>query len=94
VVYDGKMWVMGGSDGSRKNDVWWSTDGVTWTRATASAGWSARYAHTSVVYDGKMWVMGGYSGTRDVWRTTVGEPIVQPISPVDDRDGNPVLNPP
>jgi len=74
VVYDGKMWVMGGYDGSSKRDVWWSTDGITWTRATASAGWSARSCHTSVVYDGKMWVMGGDDGSekRDVWWSTDG----------------------
>ena len=75
VVYDGKMWVMGGTAGStRYNDVWWSTDGITWTRATASAGWSGREDHTSVVYDGKMWVMGGNDGSRknDVWWSTDG----------------------
>ena len=73
VVYDGKMWVIGGYAG--KNDVWWSTDGVTWTQATEHANWSARYRHTSVVYDGKMWVIGGYDGSvkNDVWRSTVGE---------------------
>ena len=51
------------------SDVWYSTDGVSWTRATATPGWSERQAHTSVVFDGKMWVMGGYGGTyfRDVW---------------------------
>jgi len=76
VVYDGKMWVMGGygSSPTYKNDVWWSTDGITWTQATASAGWGARREHTSVVYDGKMWVMGGFDGSRknDVWWSTNG----------------------
>jgi len=44
-------------------------DGVNWTQATATAGWSARRYHTSVVFDGKMWVIGGYSTAtlRDVW---------------------------
>jgi len=75
VVYDGKMWVMGGYGVSRKNDVWWSTDGITWTQATASAKWSVRSGHTSVVYNGKMWVMGGYGGSsykNDVWWSTNG----------------------
>jgi len=75
--------VMGGYDGSRKNDVWWSTDGITWTQATASAGWSGRHGHTSVVYDGKMWVMGGTDGSykRDVWRSTDGIPVIQCTNP-------------
>jgi PKD repeat protein len=77
VVYDGKMWLMGGydDDGDTKNDVWWSTDGNDWTRATANAGWGYREKHASVVYDGKMWVIGGYSSytdKNDVWWSTDG----------------------
>ena len=51
-----------------------ASDGVGWTRATASAGWSGRYGHTSVVYDGKMWVMEGHDGSRknDFWWSTDG----------------------
>ena len=41
VVYDNKMWVIGGgTSGGYGNDVWYSTNGVNWTQATASAGWS------------------------------------------------------
>ncbi|TSC90638.1 MAG: Kelch repeat type 1-containing protein, partial [Candidatus Berkelbacteria bacterium Licking1014_96] len=78
LVYDNKMWVMGGliSGSNKKNDVWYSTDGVSWTQATASAAWSARYSHTSLVYDNKMWVLGGRdflgSYKNDVWYSTDG----------------------
>jgi uncharacterized membrane protein len=83
VVYDGKMWIIGGYDSSgHKNDVWYSTDGVNWIQATASAGWSPRYSHTSVVYDGKMWIIGGfassgYSLKNDVWYSTDGVNWIQ-----------------
>jgi hypothetical protein len=75
VVFDGKMWVIGGYDGAYKNDVWYSSDGVTWTEATDNAGWDNRYCHTSVVFDGKMWVIGGYDGAyeNDVWYSSDGE---------------------
>ncbi|MDI6840857.1 MAG: T9SS type A sorting domain-containing protein [bacterium] len=82
VVYDGKMWVIGGSEGwakQMKNDVWWSMDGVTWIEATPSAEWSQRAHHASVVYNGKMWVMGGTDlnnppqyNRNDVWWSTDG----------------------
>jgi len=77
VVFDNKMWVIGGyqSGVGGKNDVWYSSDGVTWTQATASAGWSARMDHTSVVYDGKMWVIGGHLTVgykNDVWYSSDG----------------------
>jgi hypothetical protein len=75
VVFDNKMWVLGGWDtifGSRgcRNDVWYSTDGINWTQATDSAGWSPRWGHTSVVFDNKMWVLGG--GYNDVWYSSDG----------------------
>ena len=81
-VYDGKMWVGGGYTGSAQRDVWYSTDGVTWTQATSTAGWSARDGACSWVYDGKMWVGGGTSGSnlRDVWYSTDGETWTQATS--------------
>jgi len=74
LVYDNKMWVMGGYNGVFLNDVWSSSNGINWTQATAAAGWSGRQGHTSLVYDNKMWVMGGYNGVflNDVWYSNDG----------------------
>ena len=75
-AYDNKLWVIGGIDAAgRKNDVWYSTDGVTWTEATSSAAFSARFSHTTAVYDNKLWVIGGDIGIgykNDVWHSTDG----------------------
>ncbi len=75
---DGSIVLMGGyapSDGGNQNDVWRSTDyGATWTRMTASAGWSPRQPYISVVLpDASILLMGGCdygnSGNvyNDVW---------------------------
>lgn len=74
VVFDNKMWVIGGFNSTRRNDVWYSEDGVTWTEATASAPWAGRMGHTSVVFDNKIWVIGGFSGSfrNDVWYSEDG----------------------
>jgi len=77
LVYDNKMWVMGGMDGTykNKNDVWYSTDGINWAQATANAAWAGRWGHTSLVYDNKMWVMGGrdeVEDKNDAWYSTDG----------------------
>jgi len=79
VVFDGKMWVIGGWQNgdppSAKNDVWYSSDGATWTSATLSAPWAARSGHTAVVFDGKIWVIGGVTLTNyknDVWYSSDG----------------------
>lgn len=74
-VYDNRMWIGGGHDGSYyRNDVWYSYDGISWTRATSSAAWSVRYGACSWVYDNRMWIGGGRIGGQaqtnaysDVW---------------------------
>ncbi len=75
VVYKGRVWILGGNDGSYKNDVWSSNDGISWREATTNANWSARSEHSSVVFDNKMWVLGGRDGSdkKDVWYSTDGK---------------------
>ena len=75
VLPDGSIVLMGGRDnsGNPMNDVWRSTDnGAMWTQLTPSAGWAARYAHTSVIMpDGSIVLMGGddNGGDRnDTWQ--------------------------
>ncbi len=81
LVYDNKMWILGGSDGvNNLNDVWYSTDGVTWAQATPNAPWTGRIKPTSLVYDNKMWILGGNDGVNvlnDVWSSTDGITWVQ-----------------
>jgi len=79
VVFNNKMWVIGGYDGAVKNDVWYSSDGVTWIQATDAAGFSARTEHQSVVFDNKMWVIGGIDGAvkNDVWYSSDGVTWIQ-----------------
>ena len=75
VVFDAQMWVLGGSDGSNKNDVWYSINGINWTSATTAAAWSARSFHGSVVFSGKIWVLGGSDNQGDkddVWYSSNG----------------------
>ncbi len=71
------MWIFGGKGVSGwLNDVWYSTDGTIWTRATASAQWRPREGLAAVVFNNKMWVIGGYQGpvnySSDVWYSTDG----------------------
>ena len=76
---------MGGNiGGTYGNDVWYSTDGNTWTQATYSAAWSDRASFEALVYDNKMWVLGGLdtgsSGNNDVWYSTDGNTWTQATS--------------
>ena len=71
VVFQNKIWVLGGDDGSSQNDVWDSTDGINWNTATTDAAWTPRHSHTSVVFKDKIWVLGG-SHKNDIYYSTDG----------------------
>lgn len=76
VVYGGRIWVMGGyqgteSTGANLNDTWYSEDGLTWTEDTVSASWKPRRDFSTFAYDHKIWMMGGDVGDfgfrSDIW---------------------------
>ena len=91
-MLDGEIYVMGGSVNDDSgivggpptrqlfNDVWKSTDGVNWTRATPAAPWAPRAGAAVVVKDGYLYLLGGeyaFQGNpppyfNDVWRTANG----------------------
>lgn len=84
VVFDGKLWVIGGNGypafgtslGVPYNDVWSSSDGSNWTEVTTSPGFTARTLPSVFVYKGKIWVTGGMDNNKkylnDVWNSSDG----------------------
>ena len=76
--FNGKLWVLGGAGGASATyalgDVWSSADGINWTLATSSPGWSARSGHATVVFANRMWVLGGNDGAAnaEVWSSADG----------------------
>ncbi|MGA2508216.1 MAG: hypothetical protein ABSF80_12150, partial [Chitinispirillaceae bacterium] len=72
VVYNNKIWIIGGDDGSHLlSDVWCSSDGVSWVQVTDSANFPGREYHSSVVFDNKIWIFGG-NNLCDVWYSIDG----------------------
>jgi hypothetical protein len=84
-AFDNKMWVMGGQKivyctntvEEAYNDVWNSTDGITWNLVTDSAAWSPRgMAGGSCVFNNKMWIFGGGIYQKkyhnDIWNSDDG----------------------
>ena len=74
--FDNKMWAMAGyyTIGGVHYylaDIWYSSDGVTWTQWAENARFGARASYGSCVLDEKIWVLAGWdnTGTRiaDVW---------------------------
>jgi hypothetical protein len=84
IVFDGKIWLLGGYDGRNYfNDVWNSTDGVTWTQVIERAAWSPRTVGTTIVFNGRMFIIGGGvidgdtvidpGSTREIWSSPDGK---------------------
>ena len=72
-VFNNLMWIAGGYTGNPfyANDVWYSSDGISWTAATPSAAWSSRYDLQCVVFNNELWVIGG-TPSSDVWHSANG----------------------
>lgn len=87
IVFNNKMWVMGGASGSKfLNDVWSTPDGLNWTQETASAPWQARksFGCFSMPGSNKIFIVGGINsaGTAlaDVWSSPDGKTWTQETS--------------
>ena len=70
LVYDEKIWVIGGLSANLGNasldDYWYSSDGSNWYEVSPSgAKWSSRYTTASANYAGRMWVLGGVHKSAD-----------------------------
>ena len=95
VSHGDRMWVIGGynprGDFDYLNDVWSSTNGVTWEEETSNTGFIERHTHASVIYDNEMWVIAGsgfeklgeigfIKSYNDVWRSANGKDWTQKTS--------------
>jgi hypothetical protein len=77
ISYDNKIWIIGGSttglDGAAtpSDDIYYSSDGKNWIKATSNPGFSSRFYQASVEFDGKIWAIGGKNATYndyiDAW---------------------------
>ncbi len=76
VVFNEKLWLIAGYNGSHLNDVWCTEDGINWQLVTSHAGFPARHCSQVKVFKDKMWLIGGMSVgdyfVNDVWYSENG----------------------
>ncbi|HWV14197.1 MAG TPA: Ig-like domain-containing protein [Cellvibrio sp.] len=86
VAFNERLWLIGGNDwkldylipgedNGRKNDIWSSNDGITWTQQLAHASFSPRSDHQVVVFNNQLWLIGGNDKTgdkNDIWSSSNG----------------------
>lgn len=75
LVFDDKLWVFGGRDTTAnhhlaaRNDVWYSANGIDWTRQAEHAPWTVRSGGNSVVFQDQLWLFSGkHTGSNPVWK--------------------------
>ena len=66
-VWDGRLWVMEGWNQENRNDVWHSSDGVTW-HELPNTPWAPRHAASLFAHDDGLWMVAGNNMFPDVWR--------------------------
>ena len=67
-VFDDKLWLLEGFDGKgNRNDVWYSSDGESWTELP-DVPWAPRHAASVCVHRNALWVIAGNNMESDVWK--------------------------
>jgi len=79
VVFDNKIWVIGGDyyeiiRGTTypTNGVYSSVDGINWATPNLNTGFDARSSHSTVIFDAKIWIIAGLPFKNDVWHSSNG----------------------
>ena len=67
LVFDDAIRILAGWDSRNLNDVWYSSDGISW-REVPDTPWPARHAARVYVYDDAIWVIAGSHMVSDVWK--------------------------
>mgnify|MGYP001383129865 CR=1 FL=1 len=85
VFHQGKLWVMGGGNGSSVySKVFYSSDGASWTDVSADGNRSGLNLHAATSFDGKLWVTSGGSNSsnllNDVLSSSDGKTWIQVTS--------------
>jgi hypothetical protein len=66
-VFDDRLWVMEGAKHGNRNDVFFSSDGVTW-HELPDTPWAPRHAASVFVHDDALWMVAGNNMFSDVWK--------------------------
>jgi hypothetical protein len=79
LVYNGRMWLLGGYTPGLVSDVWSSADGLEWTKSGEVPSSAGVNIPVNFVYDGKMWVAmqeGAFYSSSDGAAWTLAAPEI------------------
>ncbi len=78
-VFDDKMWLIGGVNdlGTYLSDIWYSTDGISWTLATDAPSYGSAAYHSTLVFNDRLYVIKDTAAGVAVWSSSDGVTWVQ-----------------
>jgi hypothetical protein len=72
VTFNNDLLIVGGN----RNDVWSSSDGISWTLITDAAPFGKIFGHTTVFFNNRLWIIGGKTGPKTfssaIWSSSSG----------------------
>lgn len=82
-VFQNRIFVIGGLNDSAQNpclnDIWYSDNGIQWTKHDQPSGFEGRYGHGAIAFNRSLFLIGGhcddFNGTiqlQDVWKSQNG----------------------
>jgi hypothetical protein len=82
-VFQNRIFIIGGLNDSAQNpclnDIWYSENGIQWTKHDQLSGFEGRYGHGAIVFNRSLFLIGGhcddFNGTvqlQDVWKSQNG----------------------
>ncbi|MEN6624847.1 MAG: hypothetical protein ABFD69_01320 [Candidatus Sumerlaeia bacterium] len=79
-VFKNKIWLVGGTQDSKLNKVYSSTNGTSWTLEQDAPAFTALNSSTCIAFNNKLWLIGGcvgsagfYNFTDEVWNSPDGK---------------------
>ena len=66
------MWVLAGWQSGNSSEVYYSSDGSTWTQSTSNLG-AGSFGHSTASTSSKIWIFGGHFGDSNLsWYSSDG----------------------
>ncbi|MFA5744806.1 MAG: serine hydrolase [Candidatus Paceibacterota bacterium] len=72
IAFHDLLWIIGRlndkADGYGPNDIWYSSNGISWQKTVVDPSWTGREDYAGVLFNNRLYVFGGMGVDGDSWR--------------------------
>lgn len=69
---NGRLYLVGGSEGASGSDIWSSADGIAWNKDLTNAPFGNQRFHSTVSFAGRVWLFAPRATGGDIWSSADG----------------------